>query len=161
MIEGLASGVHWFPVADPIHRYLVAGSGPVCIVNPDHSHTGPEYRRMPALEDCLTMAYLAPVAGLSDADRLDSGVEAQVRLLRAVVSHLGVRLPLIFGDGNGCTAAGQFALRHPELLAGLILYRAALDRPEDAYPAHLRALAAAVPLLIIDQPSGFVGRDVA
>jgi len=155
MPEGLAPGVHWFPAADPIHRYLVAGSGPVCIVNPGRCGTGREYRRMPALEDCLTMIYLAP------ADGPDLSVETQVRLLHAVVSRLGGQPPLIFGDGSGCRAAMGFVLRHPELVAGLILYRSAVDPSAGAHPVDLQALPAEVPLLIIDPPSGFAGGDVA
>jgi len=149
MPEGLAPGVHRFPVADPIHRYLVAGSGPVCVVNPGRCRADREYRRMPALEDCLTMVYLAA------ADGPELSVDAQVRLLRAVVSQLGDQPPLIFGDGSGCRAAMTFALHHPELVAGLILYRSAVD------PVDLQALPAEVPLLIIDPPSGFLGCDVA
>ncbi|MEU2033738.1 alpha/beta fold hydrolase [Nocardia amamiensis] len=55
----LAPGVHAFDSDGVTQRYHVYGSGPVCLAHPGGPGIHWEYLRMPALEQHLTMVYVA------------------------------------------------------------------------------------------------------
>ncbi|MBP2478299.1 proline iminopeptidase [Crossiella equi] len=127
MIPVLAPGTHSIEVAGIRQRYHVAGSGPLCLVQPDGPGVHWEYLRLRALEQHLTMVYLEP-AGTGGSGWLADGDYSQHRfaeLADGVVDHLDGPQVHFLGHGHGGTVALQYALAHPERTAGLILYSTA------------------------------------
>lgn len=60
--------------------------------------------------------------GLSERLDVNPDADAAAQDLRAVLDHLGVARTWLFGASVGGTLALDFALRHPERTAGLLLY---------------------------------------
>jgi pimeloyl-ACP methyl ester carboxylesterase len=113
--------------------YHVAGSGPVCLAHPGGPGIHYEYLRMPDLEQHLTMVYLEPV-GTGNSDLLPDGdysMENYAYYANQVVRHLGEEKVFFLGHSHGGFVALQFALDHPESLAGIIVYDSmAFNGPE-------------------------------
>ncbi|MFF7215987.1 alpha/beta fold hydrolase [Streptomyces sp. NPDC008238] len=104
--------------------YRVRGAGPVCLVHSGGPGVHPEYLRVPALEQHLTMVHVDPV-GSGDSDPLPDGDYSTSRYARfaaAVLDDLGAPTAYFLGHSHGGFVALQFALDHPGRLDGLILY---------------------------------------
>ncbi|MFJ4845574.1 MULTISPECIES: alpha/beta fold hydrolase [unclassified Streptomyces] len=104
--------------------YRVTGHGPVCLVHSGGPGVHPEYLRIPALEQHLTMVYVDPV-GSGDSDLLPDGdysMSRYARFAEAVLDDLGAPTAWFLGHSHGGFVALQFGLDHPERLDGLILY---------------------------------------
>lgn len=75
--------------------------------------------------------------GLSDRDRADFSVDADLRVLEDLVQHLHLRRAAVFSPSHGGPMAIDLALRHPSLVSHLVLYassaRALIDSA--AWPA--------------------------
>jgi len=106
-------------------RYHVAGRGPVCLVHSGGPGVGWEYLRMPAVERHLTLVYVEPI-GTGDSGRLADPrgytLDRYARHVDGLIDHLGVDRAHLLGHSYGGFVALWYALRHPERLAGLILY---------------------------------------
>lgn len=113
--------------------YHVAGSGPVCLVHPGGPGIHYEYLRMPELEQHLTMVYIEPV-GTGHSDLLPDGdysMENYASYANEVARQLGEEKVFFLGHSHGGFVALQFALDHPESLAGIIVYDSmAFNGPE-------------------------------
>ncbi|MFC5265863.1 alpha/beta fold hydrolase [Kribbella qitaiheensis] len=113
--------------------YHVAGSGPVCLVHPGGPGIHYEYLRMPELEQHLTMVYVEPV-GTGNSDLLPDGdysMENYAYYANEVARQLGEEKVFFLGHSHGGFVALQFALDHPESLAGIIVYDSmAFNGPE-------------------------------
>jgi proline iminopeptidase len=113
--------------------YHVAGSGPVCLVHPGGPGIHYEYLRMPELEQHLTMVYIEPV-GTGNSDLLPDGdysMENYAYYANEVARQLGEEKVFFLGHSHGGFVALQFALDHPESLAGIIVYDSmAFNGPE-------------------------------
>jgi pimeloyl-ACP methyl ester carboxylesterase len=104
--------------------YRVAGEGPVCLVHSGGPGVHPEYLRIPALEEHLTMVYVDPV-GSGDSDLLPDGDYSMARYARfaeAVLDDIGAPTGYFCGHSHGGFVALQFGIDHPDRLDGLILY---------------------------------------
>jgi pimeloyl-ACP methyl ester carboxylesterase len=153
-VQALASGTHSF-VLDGIEQvYHVAGEGPVMVAHSGGPGIGYAYLRSPALERSFTMVYVEPVGtGASGrlADRGDYRLETYVRFLAALVDRLGRPAVPILGHSYGGFVAQQYALEHPDRVAGLVLY----DTSPVTGPAFWAAAIAALesyPQRYPDQP---------
>ncbi|MCZ4602429.1 alpha/beta hydrolase [Streptomyces sp. Lzd4kr] len=84
----------------------------------------PAYLRLPELEHSLTLVYLDPV-GSGGSDLLPDGdysVSRYGHFAEAVLDDIGAPTCYFLGHSHGGFVALQFALDHPDRLAGLILY---------------------------------------
>ena len=122
----LAPGPHAITIDGITQRYVVAGSGPVCIAHSGGPGVNWEYLRMPAVERLATMVYLEPVGTTGD-NRLPShprgyNVETYAAFMRGVLDHLAVPEAYILGHSFAGLIAASFALAEPERVTGLILY---------------------------------------
>jgi pimeloyl-ACP methyl ester carboxylesterase len=78
--------------------------------------------RMPLLEQHFTMVYLEPV-GTGDSGRLEAyGLDIYVTFLAAVIDDLAASPVYLLGHSHGGFVVQQYALEHPDRVAGLILY---------------------------------------
>lgn len=88
--------------------------------------------------------------GLSERLGAMPGPEGSIQDILATLDHLGVQRTWLFGSAAGGTQALAFALRHPERVAGLVLYGASAvgwrrpDAPwgldDDRLPRFLQSL---------------------
>jgi pimeloyl-ACP methyl ester carboxylesterase/DNA-binding CsgD family transcriptional regulator len=87
-------------------------------------------------EQATVVRYDSRGTGLSDRDRLDFSIEAQVRDLEAVADHYGLERFAIWGSIAGGAPGIVYAARHPERVSHLMLWGAwtsgasVLRRPE-------------------------------
>jgi pimeloyl-ACP methyl ester carboxylesterase len=124
--NALAPGTHTITIDGVRQRYIVAGSGPVCIALSGGPGVSWEYLRMPAVERHATMVYIEPV-GTTPDNRLASHpvgytVGTYTSFMAGVLSHLGIPEACILGHSFGGLVAANFALAAPEMTSGLILY---------------------------------------
>lgn len=79
--------------------------------------------------------------GLSDRDRTDFSLEADVEVLSDVVAHLKLRRFVLVGPSQAGLLAASYAHRHPERVSHLVLYgtRASALTDRETWPA-LRSL---------------------
>ncbi|BCY10637.1 alpha/beta fold hydrolase [Actinoplanes sp. L3-i22] len=102
--------------------YHVAGTGPICVAHSGGPGIDWAYLRMPLLERHFTMVYPEPV-GTGDSGRLDGyDLAGYVEFVDAVVAALGVPRVFLLGHSHGGFVVQQYALDHPERVAGLALY---------------------------------------
>ena len=140
--EPLTPGTHILTVEGVRQRYIVAGSGPVCIAHSGGPGVNWEYLRMPAVEQFATMVYVEPVGTACD-NRLASHphgytVDTYTSFMRGVIDHLAVPEAYILGHSFGGLIAASFALAEPERVSGLILYASEVTNgPEFDYEADL------------------------
>jgi len=127
--EPLAEGAHTFAVDGLILSYHVHGAGPVCVAHSGGPGVDWGYLRAPELERHLTLVYLEPV-GTGGSDRLPSHPHGYTRArhsrhLAALIEHLGQPQVHLLGHSYGGFVAQHHAVRHPEQVAGLVLYESA------------------------------------
>ncbi|MBT0773252.1 alpha/beta hydrolase [Kineosporia sp. J2-2] len=145
----LTPGVHEFPVDGVRQAYRVAGRGPVCVAHSGGPGLDAAYLRSPELEEHFTVVYPDPV-GTGRSGRLDDppGEGAgytratYVRHLAAVVEHLGLPRVHLLGHSYGGFVVQDYALEHPERVAGLILYSTAAEAGPAFWGAAMEGLAA-------------------
>src|SRR5207248_9870565 len=76
-----------------------------------------------ALSSSFTLLrYDGRLNGLSDTDCKDSSLEAFVNDLECVVEASGLDRFVLLGISQGCAISVQYAVRHPDKVAGLVLY---------------------------------------
>jgi proline iminopeptidase len=127
--DPLAPGTHTIEVEGTAQRYHVHGSGPLCVAHSGGPGIFWEYLRMPELERHLTVVYPEPV-GSGGSGRLPSHPHGYTRdrysrFLLALVDHLGVPEVHLLGHSHGGFVVQHFALRHPDRVAGIVLYESA------------------------------------
>jgi len=110
--------------------YAVSGSGPA-IVRASHwmSHLDFDWESpvwghwIDALSDGFTLLrYDGRLNGLSDTTAQDTSLDAFIADLECVVDAAGFRQFVLLGISQGCALSVEFAARHPERVAGLLLY---------------------------------------
>ena len=110
--------------------YSVTGSGPplLCLLG-WVSHLGlmwenPEHRRfVEALAREHTVIRFDKVGcGLSDRARTEFTMESELKVLEALVEHLGLKRFALFGSCESGQVAAAYAVAHPDLLSSLIVY---------------------------------------
>ncbi|MFJ4786561.1 alpha/beta fold hydrolase [Streptomyces sp. NPDC088794] len=140
LVDPLATGTHTVDIDGVTQRYHVHGTGPVCVAHSGGPGIDWEYLRMPALERHLTIVYLEPV-GTGGSGRLPSHPHGYTRdrysrSLEALIEHLDVPKVQLLGHSHGGFVVQYHALRHPEQVAGVILYESApLTGPEHSAEA--------------------------
>ncbi|GLY28889.1 hydrolase [Kineosporia sp. NBRC 101731] len=104
--------------------YHVAGSGPVMITHSGGPGVGYAYLRSAALEEHFTMVYPEPL-GTGASGPLPGKAtfdDTYADVLHTLLEHLGVPRAYLLGHSHGGIVAQRFALRHPDRVAGLVLY---------------------------------------
>ncbi|MEV4350019.1 alpha/beta hydrolase [Actinoplanes sp. NPDC049596] len=118
----ITPGTHVITVDGVRQVYHVAGQGPLCVAHSGGPGIDSAYLRMPRLEAAYTMVYLEPV-GTGDSGRLDQyGIDTYASFLAAVVDDLAQPQVYLLGHSHGGFVVLQYALDHPDRVAGLILY---------------------------------------
>ncbi|BEL01946.1 hypothetical protein Q0Z83_001370 [Actinoplanes sichuanensis] len=124
--------------------YHLAGDGPMMIAHPGGPGVEYSYLRFPQLEKHFTMVYPEP-AGTGASDPLPehatyAGTYAD--LLHGLIEHLAVPRVYLFGHSHGGVVAQQYALDHPDRVAGLVLYSSTPVTDADFWAAGSRQAAA-------------------
>ncbi|WP_239063323.1 alpha/beta hydrolase [Streptomyces sp. SID13031] len=131
----LATGTHTIELNGITQRYHVHGTGPVCVAHSGGPGVFWEYLRMPQAEEHLTMVYVEPI-GTGGSGRLASHPNGYTRdryaeALDGLLDHFGTGPVYLLGHSHGGFVVQRYALKHPERLAGIILYDSApLTGPE-------------------------------
>lgn len=128
-IGPLATGTHSIEVDGFVQRYHVHGHGPVCVAHSGGPGISWEYLRTPELERHLTMVYVEPI-GTGESGRLPAHPGGYTRseysrFLHGIVEHLGIPQVHVLGHSHGGFVVQDYALRHPERVASVILYESA------------------------------------
>ncbi|MFD8817926.1 alpha/beta fold hydrolase, partial [Streptomyces sp. NPDC059627] len=127
--DPLSPGTHTIEIEGVTQRYHVHGSGPVCVAHSGGPGIFWEYLRMPELERHLTVVYPEPI-GTGGSGRLPSHPHGYTRdrysrFLLALLDHLDVSAAHLLGHSHGGFVVQHFALRHPDRVAGIVLYESA------------------------------------
>jgi pimeloyl-ACP methyl ester carboxylesterase len=135
MATPLSQGVHTIDLDGIAQRYHVHGTGPVCLAHPGGPGVFWESLRMPALERHLTMVYVEPI-GTGGSGRLTSHPngytrERYTKALIGLLDHLALPRAYLLGHSHGGFVVQHCALRHPNRVAGVVLYESSpLTGPE-------------------------------
>ncbi|MFE4413518.1 alpha/beta fold hydrolase [Streptomyces sp. NPDC056821] len=146
LADPLATGTHTVHIDGIPLRYQVHGTGPVCVAHSGGPGISWEYLRMPSLERQLTVVYPEPI-GTGGSGRLPTHPHGYTRdrysrFLGALITHLGVDQVHLLGHSHGGFVVQHHALRHPEGIAGVILYESSpVTGPEHAAEAARRVAA--------------------
>jgi len=110
--------------------YATVGSGLPLVTTPwswqslghelDDEYGGPFYEAL--ARRCMVVVYDRRGVGLSDRERTDFTVEADVSDLEAVVDHIGLKRFALMGNFHLGPAAIAYASRHAQKVSRLILY---------------------------------------
>jgi len=131
----LSPGVHTIDLDGITQRYHVHGTGPVCLAHPGGPGVFWESLRMPAVERHLTMVYVEPI-GTGGSGRLASHPngytrERYTKALIGLLDHLNLPQAYLLGHSHGGFVVQYCALRHPDRVAGVVLYESSpLTGPE-------------------------------
>jgi len=122
------------PVAEGTHRvsihgaglvYHVHGHGPVMLAIAGGPGSSWNYLRMTGVEQYATIVYVELV-GTGDSARLADpkqySRERDVSDVEGFRAYLGIDKVIVLGHSYGGNVALEYALAHPEHLAGLVLY---------------------------------------
>ena len=110
--------------------FTTEGSGPALIVVPawtTHLHEQAALSGYRLLMECLSRHHTVVLydrwgTGLSDRDRDDFSLEADLRVLQDLAEHLRLRRFALLGPSQAGGAAVTFAHRQPKLVSHLVLY---------------------------------------
>jgi proline iminopeptidase len=124
--DALAPGSHSISINGIEQRYHIAGQGPLCIAHPGGPGVDWSYLKMPLVERHLTMLYIEPI-GTGASGRLPEhpkgyGVERYSQQLEGFVDALGLSGFFMLGHSHGGFVVQQYAIAHPDHVAGLIVY---------------------------------------
>ncbi|MEV2213576.1 alpha/beta hydrolase [Streptomyces sp. NPDC050997] len=131
----LSPGVHTIDLDGITQRYHIHGTGPVCLAHPGGPGVFWEYLRMPAVERHLTMVYMEPI-GTGGSGRLASHPngytrERYTKALIGLLDYLNLPQAYLLGHSHGGFVVQHCALRHPDRVAGVVLYESSpLTGPE-------------------------------
>lgn len=108
----------------------IEGSGPAMLVVPPwttHLHEQAALSGHRLFYECLARHHTVVLydrwgTGLSDRDRHDFSLEADLQVLRDIADHLRLRRFALLGASQGGGAAATFAHREPRRVSHLILY---------------------------------------
>ena len=143
-MSNLSPGTHRLDVNGTWIVYHVAGAGPVMITHSGGPGIDYGYLRSARLEEHFTMVYPEP-AGTGGSGPLPAGatyVHTYVDFLHALVEHLGVPQIFLLGHSHGGFVAERFAMRYPDLVAGLVLYGTSPTTTPDFWVAAQAAVLA-------------------
>lgn len=110
--------------------YTVQGHGPPLICLPPWATHLAVQRSLPgcrAFHEALGRHHTVVLydrwgTGLSDRERDDVSLDADVEVLRDLVDHLRLRRFAVFGPSDGGLVAALFAVAHPRRVSHLVLY---------------------------------------
>jgi pimeloyl-ACP methyl ester carboxylesterase len=124
--NAIAPGSHSISINGIEQRYHVAGQGPLCIAHPGGPGFDWIYLKMQSVEQHLTMLYLEPI-GTGASGRFAEhpkgySIERYCRQLEDVVNALGLRDFFLLGHSHGGFVIQQYAITHPDKVAGVIIY---------------------------------------
>ena len=123
--------IHFCTTADGAHiAYATVGRGPAFVIPPGWiSHLELEWEQPAVRSFCQHLARHHTVVrydklgcGLSDRGRPAYSLEAEVRVLEAVVDHLKLRPFTLFTFSQAGPVAVAYAVKHPRRVSHLILY---------------------------------------
>ncbi|MEU4426440.1 alpha/beta hydrolase [Actinoplanes sp. NPDC024001] len=126
----LAPGVHVVDVDGVAQRYHVRGQGAaVLVAMPGGPGVDWDSLLIPQVERHLTVVYVEPI-GTGESGRLPThpyGYRRDVyaRALDRMITELGREKVYLLGHSHGGFVAQYYASRHPQRLAGLVLYDSA------------------------------------
>ncbi|MCA1451605.1 alpha/beta hydrolase [Bradyrhizobium sp. BRP22] len=126
VIDALAPGSHNICIDGVEQCYHVAGQGPLCIVHPGGPGVDWAYLKMPEVELHLTILYIEPI-GTGGSGRLPEhpegyNVERYSHQLEGLVDALDLTDFFLLGHSHGGLVIQQYALTHPDRVAGVIVY---------------------------------------
>jgi proline iminopeptidase len=158
--ELLKAGAHQVELNGLLQRYHVAGDGPPCVVHAGGPGIDWHYLRMPLVEKYLTLIYLEPI-GTGGSGRLPThpvgyGIARYAAQLESLVRLLALPKVFVLGHSHGGFVGQQFALDHPDLVAGLLLY----DSSVVTGAAFTQAAASAVAEFVAADSSDELVQDV-
>lgn len=133
--------------------YSAVGTGPAIIRTPPWlSHLDLEWKIPPIrfffeqlAEHHTVVRYDSHGCGLSDWNRRDFSIEAEVGLLELLIDSLDLEHVTLFGYGAGGPVAVSYAARHPDRVSNLILFGTLADyrhaHLSEEMPEAIQALA--------------------
>lgn len=142
--------------------FTTQGQGPALLVVPPwttHLHEQAALSGHRLLYECLSRHHTVVLydrwgTGLSDRDRADFSLDADLQVLQDVAEHLRLRRFALLGASQGGAAAATYAHREPRRVSHLVLYGASVEG------VHSRSTWAALrELMLADWP--FAVRAVA
>src|SRR6201999_3784508 len=124
--DALAPGSHSISINGIEQRYHIAGQGPLCIAHPGGPGVDWSYLKMPEVELHLTMLYIEPI-GTGASGRLPEhpggySVERYSHQIAGLVDTLDLADFFLLGHSHGGCVVQQYALAHPDKVAGIIIY---------------------------------------
>jgi pimeloyl-ACP methyl ester carboxylesterase len=131
--------------------YHVAGKGPVLVAHPGGPGFDYAYLRSPELEKHFTVVYPEPVGTGSSGRPGVYGRDTYVHFLTALIDHLDEPRVHLLGHSHGGFVAQQYALEHPDRLAGLVLHHTSPVAGPDWWEAAMTGLTT-YPDLYPDRP---------
>lgn len=123
-MDTLTPGTHSLTVDGIRQVYHVAGGGPVLVAHAGGPGIDHGYLRSADLEKHFTVVYLEPVGTRDSGPYPEDAtyVGTYAHLLGAVIDHLGVPRVHLLGHSHGGFVTLQYAIDHPDRVAGLALY---------------------------------------
>ncbi len=110
--------------------YVTFGEGPPLVTTPwswqsmshdlEEDYGGPYYGAL--ARRCMVVVYDRRGVGLSDRERTDFTVDADVHDLEAVVDHIGLKRFALMGNFHLGPTAVSYTARHPRKVSRLVLY---------------------------------------
>jgi len=105
--------------------YTIRGKGPVCFVHPGGPGFDSGYLRSEAFENRFTTVYIDPL-GTGPSGKLPAPEEysraRDVRVVEAIRAKLGLAKVCLIGHSYGGFVVLEYAIAHPDHVAGLLLY---------------------------------------
>ncbi|WP_250032320.1 alpha/beta fold hydrolase [Paractinoplanes maris] len=143
----MKKGTHVVDVDGVAQRYHVRGQGAaVLVAMPGGPGVDWDSLLMPEVERHLTVVYVEPI-GTGESGRLPEhphgySRDAYAAALDRVIDDLGREKVYLLGHSHGGFVAQYYAARHPQKLAGLVLYDSAPVTGAEQGEETMRQLAA-------------------